>query len=336
MTAKRESMASSRICIFGAGAIGGLLGARLSAVGAAVSLVARGAHGAAIREQGLRLVAAGGDTVVRPLCTDDPKTLGPQEIVILAVKAPALRDAADAIRHLLGPHTVLVAAVNGVPWWYFHGLAGPFADRRLASVDPDGTLWEKLPPQRTIGCVAYAASEIVAPGVVRQISGQKFVLGDPTGALGGPTAALSRLLTTAGFDAPISSDIRQELWNKLWGNLAFNPLSVLTGARLDQLARDPDSREAARHMLGEAREVGLRLGVKFPTEIDRRIAAVEAYGPHKTSMLQDFERGRPLELDALLGAVVEMARLVEVATPVCDIVLGLVRQRARLGGCYPG
>ncbi len=329
-------MASRRICIFGAGAIGGFLGARLSASGVAVSLVARGTHGAAIREQGLRLIAAGGDIVVRPPCTDDPKTLGPQDIVILAVKAPALRDAAGGIRPLLGPHTALVAAVNGVPWWYFHGLAGAHADRRVASVDPDGALWEGLPPQRTVGCVAYAASEIVAPGVVRHVSGQKFVLGDPTGALGEPTAALSQLLIKAGFDAPISPNIRQELWNKLWGNLAFNPLSVLTGARLDQLARDPDSRDVAWHMLGEAREVGLRLGIKFPTEIDRRIAAAEAVGPHKTSMLQDFERGRPLELDALLGAVVEIARLFEVATPVCDIVLGLVRQRARLAGCYPG
>jgi 2-dehydropantoate 2-reductase len=326
------TMAGLRICVLGAGAMGGLLGARLAAAGEAVSLIARGDHLAAMRANGLRLIARDGDVVVNPPCTDDAEAIGVQDVVILAVKATALRGAADAVRPLLGPETVLVPALNGVPWWYFYGLPGPHADRRLDSVDPGGELWRKLPPERVIGCVVYAAGEIVAPGVVRSSASESFLLGDPAGRLGPRVAALSAIFETAGLKAPVSLDIRRDLWIKLWGNLSFNPLSVLTGATLDQLALEAESRDVARRMMIEARDVAERLGIAFPMDVDARMAMAEGLRGHKTSMLQDFERGSPLEIDALLGAVIEMARLVGVATPTCEIVFNLVRQRARVAG----
>jgi 2-dehydropantoate 2-reductase len=321
-----------RICVLGAGAMGGLLGARLAAAGEAVSLIARGGHLAAIQANGLRLIARDGEVVVNPPCADDAATIGVQDVVILAVKATALGDAADAVQPLLGPETVLVPALNGVPWWYFYQLAGPHADRRLDSVDPGGELWRKLPPARVIGCVVYAAGEIVAPGVVRSSASESFLLGDPAGRLGARVAALSAIFENAGLKAPVSPDIRRDLWIKLWGNLSFNPLSVLTGATLDQLALETESRDVVRRMMIEAREVGERLGIYFPMDVDARIAMAEELRGHKTSMLQDFERGSPLEIDALLGAVIEMARLVGVAAPTCEIIFNLVRQRARIAG----
>src|SRR6266851_7873195 len=210
-------MAGLRICVVGAGAMGGLLGGRLAAAGEQVSLIARGSHLAAMRANGLRLIAKGGDVVVNPPCTDDATAIGVQDIVILAVKANALGAAADAVRPLLGADTVLVPALNGVPWWYFYRLAGPYADRRLDSVDPGGVLWDKLPPSRVIGCVVYAAGEIVAPGVIHSSASESFLLGDPAGRLGARVAALSALCEAAGLSAPISPDIRQALWIKLWG-----------------------------------------------------------------------------------------------------------------------
>ena len=322
-----------KLCIFGAGAMGGLLGARLAAAGEEVSLVARGPHLAAMRRNGLRLVGREGEIVVTPPCTDNAATLGVQDVVVLAVKATALRGAADSVRPLLGPDTVLVPALNGVPWWYFYRLAGPYADRRLDSVDPGGELWEKLPPSRVIGCVVYAAGEIVAPGVIHSTASESFLLGDPAGKLGDRVAALAQRCEAAGLGAPVSPDIRQALWIKLWGNLSFNPLSVLTGATLDRLAIEAESRDVARRMMLEARDVGERLGIAFPMDVDRRMAMAEGLVGHKTSMLQDFEHRRALELDALLGAVIEMARLVGVATPTLEIIFALVKQRARVAGC---
>jgi 2-dehydropantoate 2-reductase len=326
-------MSRMKICVFGAGAMGGLLGARLAAAGEDVSLIARGSHLAAMRRNGLRLVGREGEIVVTPPCTDNAAALGIQDVVVLAVKATALRGAADSVRPLLGPDTVLVPALNGVPWWYFYRLPGLYADRRLDSVDPGGELWDKLPPSRVIGCVVYAAGEIVAPGVIHSTASESFLLGDPAGQLGDRVAALSRLCEAAGLSAPVSPDIRQALWIKLWGNLSFNPLSVLTGATLDRLALEAESRDVARRMMIEAREVGERLGIAFPMDVDRRMAMAESLVGHKTSMLQDFERQRALEIDALLGAVIEMARLVGVATPTLEIIFALVRQRARIAGC---
>src|SRR6266851_2526595 len=210
-------MSRLKICVFGAGAMGGLIGARLAAAGEAVTLVARGRHLEAMRARGLRLIAKAGEIVVEPRCTDDPATLGVQDVVVLAVKATALLAAADSIQPLLGRDTVLVPALNGVPWWYFYRVAGPHVDRRLDSVDPGGVLWDKLPPARVIGCVVYAAGEIVAPGVIHSSASESFLLGDPAGRLGARVAALSALCEAAGLSAPISPDIRQALWIKLWG-----------------------------------------------------------------------------------------------------------------------
>src|SRR6266851_5085118 len=309
-------MAGLRICVVGAGAMGGLLGGRLAAAGEQVSLIARGSHLAAMRANGLRLIAKGGDVVVNPPCTDDATAIGVQDIVILAVKANALGAAADAIQPLLGAETVLVPALNGVPWWYFYRLAGPYAGCRLDSV-------------------AHAAGEIVGPGIVRSNASETFLLGDPAGRLGMQVARLSAIFENAGLKAPVSPDIRRDLWTKLWGNLSFNPLSVLTGATLDQLALEPESRDVARRMMIESRAVGERLGIVFPMDVDARMAMAEGLRGHKTSMLQDFERGSPLEIDALLGAVIEMARLVDVATPTCEVIFNLVRQRARIAARAP-
>jgi 2-dehydropantoate 2-reductase len=327
-------MSDPRICIFGTGAIGSLLAVRLALSGARVSVIARGEPLAAMRGQGIRLVAAEGEVVAHPHCTDDPATLGEQDVVVLTVKAPTLPVVAETIQPLLGPDASIVSAANGVPWWYFYRHGGTLAGHRLDSVDPGGRLWEKLSPARVIGCVIYAVSEMVAPGVIRG-SAKEFRLGDPGGALREKTAMLSAVLERAGLSAPVRDDIRQEIWTKLWGNLAFNPLSLLTGELLDRLTRDEGTREVARRMMVEAQAVGEALGIKFPMTVAERLAIVEATGPHKTSMLQDLERGRSIEIDAILGAVVEMAGLVNVPVPTCKTILALTRQRGRVVGCYP-
>jgi 2-dehydropantoate 2-reductase len=319
-----------KLCIFGAGAIGGLLGVKLARAGHDVSFVARGAHLDALRRNGATLLS-GGDTLnVQVACSDRPADLGPQDAVILAVKATAASDAARAIGPLLGADTAVITAMNGIPFWYFAGLPGAWNDLRVESVDPGGTQWDLIGPARAIGCVVYAAGEIAAPGVIRHTSGLRFVLGEPSGATTPRIRRLADALTQAGLEAPISATIRADVWVKLWGNLSFNPVSVLTHATLDVLATESDSRPALRAMMEESAEVAKRLGVAMPMSVDARIEMAKKVGAHKSSMLQDLERGRPLEIDALLGAVVEMARLVGVATPMCDTILGLVRQRARI------
>ncbi len=319
-----------KICIFGVGAMGGLLGVKLAAAGHDVSFVARGAHLEAMRGKGATLLSEGRSIAARPACSDRPDDLGPQEAVILAVKATAASDAARAMRPLLGPDTMVVTAMNGVPFWYFYKLPGPWTDHRLTSIDPDGAQWDGIGPGRAIGCVVYAAGEVEAPGVIRHLSGNRFIVGEIDGSESTRVRRLAEALEGAEFDAPVSRDIRKDLWGKLWGNLSFNPVSVLTGATLDVLASDPDSQAPIRAMMLEAQAVAQQLGVTFAMDVDRRIAMAAEVGAHKTSMLQDLERGRPMEIDGLLGAVVEMARLVGVATPMCDTILGLVRQRARV------
>jgi 2-dehydropantoate 2-reductase len=325
-----------KICIFGAGAIGGYLGAKLAHAGAAVTLIARGLHLAAMRAGGLRLLGEGEDFVAHPWCTDTPAAAGVQDYVILTVKAHSLAAAAESMQPLLGPDTAIVSAVNGIPWWYFHKLPGAWENHRVESVDPGGRLWDLLPPDRVIGGVVYPAAEVVAPGVVRHLYGDRFTLGEPDGSRSERAVALSDRMKEAGLKAPVRPRIRDELWVKLWGNLAFNPISALTMTTLDVIVADPETRAAARAMMVEAQAVAEALGVRFPIGVDRRIEGAAQVGKHKTSMLQDLERGRPMEIDALLGVVVELARLVKVDTPNCDLVLGLVRQRARLAGCYPG
>jgi 2-dehydropantoate 2-reductase len=319
-----------KICIFGAGAIGGLLGVKLARSGHDVSFVARGAHLEALRRNGATLLTDGHTLTVQAACSDRPADLGPQDLVILATKATAASDAARALGPLLGRGTAIVTAMNGVPFWYFHKLPGKWAELRVTSVDPDGAQWDGIGPDRAIGCVVYAAGEIASPGVIRHISGKRFILGEIDGAATPRIRRIAEAFAAAGFDPPVSADIRAEIWRKLWGNLSFNPVSVLTHATLDVLATDADSRPALRAMMEEAAEVARRLGVTLAMSVDARIEMAAQVGAHKTSMLQDLERGRPMEIDALLGAVVEMARLVGVATPMCDTILGLVRQRARV------
>jgi len=324
-----------RIAIFGAGAIGGLLAARLARSGAEVTVIARGPHLAAMQAEGLRLVSGGETIVAHPRCVADAAEAGAQDFVIVTLKAHGLPAAAPAIAKMMGPETALVTAVNGVPYWYFHALEGPWRDRRVAAVDPGGIVWETLPPARAIGCIVYPAAEVVAPGVIEHGYGDRFTLGEPDGTRSARCERLAAALQAAGFKAPIRPRIRDEIWVKLWGNMAFNPLSALTGATLDRLTGRPDLRAAARAMMVEGQAVAEAFGVRFAIDVDKRIAGAAEVGAHRTSMLQDLERGRPMEIDALLGAVVELGQLAGVASPACDLVLALVRERARSAGCYP-
>lgn len=320
-----------RICIYGAGAIGSLLGGRLTAAGADVTLVARGAHLAAMRERGL-VILDGDERLTVPVhCVEAGRGSGLCDYVILTLKAHAVAPALDDIGASLGPDTVIVTAQNGIPWWYFHRHPGPFGERRVQSVDPGGRIWQALGPERAIGCVVYPSCELVAPGVIRHLEGERFMLGEPDGSKSSRVVALGQELTAAGFKAPVRESIRDDIWFKLLGNATFNPLSVLTGATLEQMGCDPDTRAVIRRMMEEAAAVATALGVKFAMGIDKRIDVAIAVGAHKTSMLQDYEAGRPLELDALVTAVKELGRLVGVPTPTIDLVLVLVRLKVKTG-----
>jgi len=324
-----------RICIYGAGAIGGYLAAGLSTVDdVELSLVARGPHLATIQQQGLKLLIKGEERVCHPIATNDPATLGPQDYIIIGLKAHQAWETADQMRVLFGKHTAVVTCQNGVPWWYGHGLRG-FENIRLQSVDPGNRQWNAIGPERAIGCVVYPATDIVSPGVVRHTYGDKFSLGEPDGSISERCRVLSQVLEAGGFDAPVLDDIRSEIWLKLWGNLCFNPISALTRATLDIVATQPDLRALSVKMMSEAQEIATRFGASFRVDIERRINGAARVGAHRTSMLQDLEGGRPLEIDALLTAVQEMGRLVEVQTPFIDVVLGLVQQLGRSLSIYP-
>ena len=328
-----------KICIFGAGAIGGYMGVKLAQAGADLSLVARGPHLAAMREKGLTLVEGDKTTTVPVTASDDPADLGPQDYVVITLKAHSVPPVVARMQPLLGPDTTVVMGVNGVPWWYFYGLEGPYQDRRLLTVDPGDAQWDGIGPERVLGCVVYPAAEVDEPGTIRHIEGNRFSLGEPDGSKSERAQALSKALGEAGLKAPVRPKIRDEIWVKLWGNLSFNPISALTGATLDVLCTDEGvgggSREVARNMMLEAQTIAEKLGVRFPIDVDRRIEGGRQVGAHKTSMLQDLERGRPMEIDALVTAVHEMGELVGVPTPTLDTVLALVRLRARVAGCYP-
>jgi 2-dehydropantoate 2-reductase len=314
-----------KICIYGAGAIGAYLGAQLAATGCDVSFVARGPHLAAMRKNGLTLRIGGEEKNVAVTCTDNPAELGPQDYVILTLKAHSVIAIVDQIMPLLGPKTAIVTAQNGILWWYFHALPGPWENRHLESVDPGGRVWNALGADRAIGCVVYPSCEIVEPGIVKHIDGNRFMLGEPDGSKSDRVIALSRLMTEAGLKAPVRKKIRDDIWFKLLGNATFNPVSVLTGATLEQMGTDPDVHSVIYTMMDEAQNVATRFGVKFAMSIDKRIDGGTAVGAHKTSMLQDLEAGRPLELDALVASVAEMARLVDMPTPTIDAVLALAR-----------
>lgn len=321
-----------KFCIYGAGAIGGYLGAMLAAAGESVSLVARGAHRAAILERGLELRRDGTSSIHALPCAEDPGELGPQDCVIVALKAHSLPAVATQLPALFHDRTAVVFAVNGVPWWYFHGLDGEFAGHRIESVDPGGVVWDAVGPGRAVGCVVYPACEVVEPGVIAHLEGDRFTLGEPSGEKTARVQEIAAALRGAGLKAPVRTNIRDEIWVKLWGNLSFNPISALTGATLEAICRSAHTRAVARAMMVEAQAIGERLGVRFAVDVDKRIAGAEAVGAHKTSMLQDLERGRPMEIDALVGAVSELGRLTGIATPTIDVVLALVRQRAVTAG----
>ncbi len=323
-----------KICIYGAGAIGGYMGAELARSGIDVGLIARGPHLAAMRENGLRLRIGDEEHITHPTCTDNPADLGHQDFVIVTLKAHSVPLVVDAMQPLLGPDTAVVTAVNGVPWWYFHELSGDYEGRRMESVDPGGVQWDGIGPERAIGCVVYPACEITEPGIIQHTSGNKFTLGEPSGEKTERIQNLSQALIAANLKAPVRPRIRDEIWIKLWGNLSFNPISVLTTATLEEIAGDEGTRAIVRAMMVEAQAVGEALGVKFPVTVEKRIDGAAAVGAHKTSMLQDLELGRPMEIDALVAAVAEMGDLVGIETPTINTILALVRQRARVAGSY--
>ncbi len=311
-----------KIAIIGAGAIGGLLGAKLSLAGEEVTFIARNRNLEAINARGFRLIQEDGSEVhaqaVRAV--QRMAEAGPQDAVLLTVKAHQVRDVLPELRDLFGPQTMVVTMINGVPWWYFHRLAGPYEGRALQSVDPDGFIARHIEPERIVGSVVYPASELVEPGVVRVVEGKRFSLGEPNGERTARVEQLSQALMRAGFKAPVARDIRSELWVKLWGNLSFNPISALTHATLQDICRFPPTRELAASMMREAQAVAEKLGVRFKLTLEQRIAGAEAVGAHKTSMLQDVEAGRALELEALVGSVVELGRITGTPTPTIDAI----------------
>ena len=323
-----------KVCIFGAGAIGGYMGVKLAKAGADVSLVARGPHLAAMQEKGLTLIEEGETTTVPVTASDDPAALGVQDYVIVTLKAHSVPPVVSKMAPLIGPNTTIVSGVNGVPWWYFHKLEGTPEGTRLQSVDPGNVRWDGFGPDRVLGCVVYPAAEVIEPGVIKHIEGNRFSLGEPDGSKSERALALSKILSNAGLKAPVRPKLRDEIWVKLWGNLSFNPISALTHATLDVLCTDEGTRAVARNMMVEAQEIAERLGVKFPIDVDRRIAGGAAVGAHRTSMLQDLDQKRPMEIDALVASVQELGRVTDVATPTIDTVLGLIRLRARTAGLY--
>ena len=324
-----------KICVFGAGAIGGYMGVKLAQAGADVSLVARGPHLAAMQAKGLTLIEEdGAPQTVGVTASDNPADLGPQDYVIVTLKAHSVPAVVPNMQPLIGPNTTIVSGVNGVPWWYFHKIGGALEGTRLASVDPGNAQWDGFGPDRVLGCVVYPAAEVQEPGTIKHIEGNRFSLGEPDGSKSERAMALSKALSAAGLKAPVRPRLRDEIWVKLWGNLSFNPISALTHATLDVLCTDEGTRPVARNMMLEAQAIAEKLGVKFPIDVDRRIDGGAAVGAHRTSMLQDLEQGRPMEIDALLGSVQELGRVTDTHTPIIDTVLALTKLRGRTAGLY--
>lgn len=314
-----------RICIIGAGAIGGLLAAKLAQAGEDVAVVARGAHLAAIRASGLRLIEEGRETTVTLAATDRIAECGPRDLIILGVKAHQLGAIAGDLAGAMGPETMVLTAQNGIPWWYFFKHGGPLEGTRLESVDPGGAIARNLPIDRIIASVVYPAAEIAGPGVIRHVEGNRFSLGEIDGTKSERVARVSAVFTKAGFKAPVITDVRAEIWTKLWGNLSFNPISALTHATLADICSFAPTRALVADLMREAQAVGEALGVRFRISLERRIAAAEAIGAHKTSMLQDVEAGRAIEADALIGSVIELGRIAGVDTPRLVAVHALIK-----------
>jgi 2-dehydropantoate 2-reductase len=316
-----------KVCIVGAGAIGGYVGAKLALAGAEVTLIARGAHLQAIQQQGLKLQFADGseDWIKQITATQDIAAAGVQDVVIVALKAQSVPAVAAALPALYDAETMVVTAQNGIPWWYFRKLDSPYHDYRIQAVDPEGVIEAHIPVDRVIGCVVYPAAEIIAPGVIQHLEGDRFSLGELDGSKSDRLQQLSQLFRQAGLKAPIRNQIRNELWVKLWGNLAFNPISALTHATLDRICDYPLTRALAKNMMLEAQTIAEKLGVEFGISLEQRIEGAAKVGAHKTSMLQDIESRRPTEIDALVGAVAELGRLTQTSTPHIDAVYASVK-----------
>jgi 2-dehydropantoate 2-reductase len=316
-----------KIAIIGAGAIGGFVGLRLALSGEQVTFIARGATLDALRARGLKLIGADGseEHLVHASATDNYASAGPQDLVILAMKAHQMETVAHELPKLLGPATVIVPMQNGIPFWYFHGFQGSLAGTHIKSVDPNGVLFDKVPCERVLGCVVYPATELIAPAVIRHIEGIRFPIGEPDGSNSERVQRVSQAFVKAGLKSPVLDDIRSEIWLKLWGNLTFNPISALSRATLAGICQFAPSRAIAASMMSEAQIVAEKLGAKFRVPLEKRIAGAESVGHHKTSMLQDLEAGKSLEIDALLGSVVELARLTKTETPYIDTVYALTK-----------
>ncbi|QQK01393.1 2-dehydropantoate 2-reductase [Burkholderia sp. Bp9017] len=324
---------SVRAAVVGVGAIGGLLAAALSRAGMTVSAYARGATLDALNAHGVRVIDETGAMSSIPVrASNDAAALGVQDYVVIALKAQALPALAARIAPLVGPHTVIVAAMNGLPWWFTHGLAGAIDGVPLDAVDPGGAVSAALPPAQAIGCVVHLSSSTDGPGVVRRGRGNRLIVGSPDPRLDAPTARLAAALAAGGFDVESTPAIRAEIWTKLWGNMNMNPLSALTGSTAEQLLDDPYTEHLALRMMEEAAAVGAKLGLHTGMSGPERIAVTRKLGAFKTSMLQDFEAGRPLEIGPILGVFPELGRKLDVPTPYCDAVLGLLRQRAENSG----
>ena len=320
-----------KIAIIGAGAIGGLVGARLALAGEDVTFLVRGANLAAIRDNGFKLIEHDGiEHVIKQVrATSNYEEAGPQDVVILALKAHQVDAVVDELPKLFGEHTTIITMQNGIPFWYFQRQGGVHEGRAVNSVDPTGMLLKKIPAERIIGCVVYPASVLVAPGVVRHTEGDRFPLGELDGKNTPRITALSEVFARAGFKSPVLDDIRSEIWLKLWGNLTFNPISALAHSTLVDICQYPLSRELAAAMMTEAQAVANKLNITFRVPLEKRIAGAEKVGKHKTSMLQDIEAGRDPEIDALVGSVIELGKLTDIPTPRIDTVYALVKLLAK-------
>lgn len=323
-----------KACIYGAGAIGGWIGHRLASVGCSVSVVARGATLEALQKHGLRLNHDGAITSQAVRSSAAPADLGVQDLVVLAVKAPALPEVARHIAPLIGPDTIVLTAMNGVPWWFLQRFGGTLAGTRLKSVDPEGNLAAAMPALHIIGCVVHASCSLDAPALVHHHFGNKLILGEPSGQPTARVQALAAWLEKAGFEAPVTEQIQKDIWFKLWGNMTVNPISALTGATTDRIMGDDLLRGFVSHVMLEAKEIGARLGIVINQQPEDRHAVTLKLGAFKTSMLQDVEAGKAIELDALVTAVRELGELTGVATPFTDALLGLARVHGQVRGLY--
>jgi len=323
-----------KVCIYGAGAIGGWIGLRLAQAGCDVSVVARGATLEALRTHGLRLNTNGETLTAKVKASASPSDLGAQDLVIVAVKAPAMADVAAAIRPLLGPDTIVLTAMNGVPWWFFQGFGGSYEGTRLKAVDPDGSIAEAIPARHVVGCVVHASFALREPAFVQHHFGNKLIVGEPSGRKTQRVQDLVALLQKTGIDVELSEQIQKDAWYKLWGNMTVNPVSAMTGATTDLILNDDLVRGFISAVMLEAREIGGRIGIPIAQQPEDRHQITRKLGAFKTSMLQDVEAGKPVEIDALVTVVKELGELTGVATPFTDALLGLSRLHARVHGLY--